>query len=108
MATFYVLPPRESLEQATADFLGRIMPGLAVPSAAWDAIVGVVIAANPATFPVHREDLPGGDVAADLGDGFGAEPGDAVVEVGLPIGTAGPRVRRWVMPAYIPEPTAGR
>lgn len=108
MATFYVLPPRECLEQAAAEFAGRVFPGLIIPPAAWDAVRDAVLAANPETYPVHREDLPGGDVEADLCDGFGAEPGDDVVEVGLAVGQVGPRVRRWAVAAAVPEPVAGR
>lgn len=108
MATFYVLPPRECLEQATTEFVNRMLPGLAVPPTVWDSLLAAVVATRPGVFPVHREDLPGGDVAADLCDGFGAEPGDDVVEVGLAVGLAGPRVQRWTLTSAVPEPTAGR
>ncbi len=101
MATFYVLPPRECLEQAVAAFLDRLAPGLPAPATACDDLLAGLAAAHPGTYLLHREDLPGGDPAADLIDGFGAEPGDEVVEVGLSVGGRVPPVRRWAVPGAV-------
>jgi hypothetical protein len=104
MATFYVLPPRECLERLAAEFVARVLPGLSAPPSLWEAILAEVTAGRP-VYAVHREDLPGGpDLAGELADGFGAEPGDVVVEVGLGPG----RVRRWEVPTAVSEPPAGR
>jgi hypothetical protein len=102
MATFYVLPPRECLEQAAADFLARVVPGLPAPATLWDDFLALAVT-RPDVFVVHREELSAdGDVHADLAACFGAEPGDVVVEVGLATVATGPRVRRSVVPP-IPE-----
>lgn len=107
MATFYVLPPRECLEQAVADFSRRILPGVPLPETLWEQFLAAVAAVQPNAFFVHREDLSGsGDTLADLADGFGAEPGDQVVEIALAVGTAPARVRRSAVP--VSEPAAGR
>jgi hypothetical protein len=109
MSTFYVLPPRECQEQATAEFVARVLPGVRAPATLWEDLLGLLVAGSPETFFVHREDLLGeGDVADDLAAGFGAEPGDTVVEVGLASGSAAARVRRWVVPAAVSEPGPGR
>jgi hypothetical protein len=109
MATFYVLPPRECLEQAAADFLARVLPGVAAPPTLWESILDTALVPARDLYVVHREDLPGeGDLADDLTSGFGAEPGDAVIEVGLAVGAAPARVRRWTVPATVSEPAAGR
>ena len=101
MATFYVLPPRARLEHAMAAFLDRIAPGLPAPATACDDLLATLAAAHPGTFLLHREDLPGDDPAAELIDGFGAEPGDEVVEVGPSVGGREPLVRRWAVPAPV-------
>ncbi len=109
MATFYVLPPRECLEQAAADFLARVLPGVPAPPTAWEDLLALLTQTLRGTFFVHREDLPaGGELADDLVAGFGAEPGDEVVEVGLATAAAPARVRRWAVPAAVPERPAGR
>jgi hypothetical protein len=99
MATFYLLPPRACLEQALADVLGRLLPGLPLPAESWEAVAERVGAAAgwPAdVFLVPRDDLPEGEPAgAALAAAFGAEPGDRVVEVAAGRGTA----RSWVLAA---------
>ena len=97
MAAFYVLPPRECLEQSAADFLARTVPGLAPPLDLLDRILEVVADAHPGTFFVHREDLPADDHAGGLRDGFGADPDDAVYDVSLAPAGGVPRVRRWAV-----------
>ena len=84
MATFYLLPPRANLDQSLTDLLGRLLPGLPIPEAVWDDLVGRLSAGWPDdVFLVPRDDLPDGDSPDDsLVNEFGAEPGDRVVEVG--------------------------
>jgi hypothetical protein len=89
MATFYLLPPRACLDDAVAGFLGRLLPG--VPAPGWDCLAQSVAA--PGVFLVTRDELPDGEpVAEALATGFGAEPGDRVVEVAL-----GGAARAWVV-----------
>ncbi|HET6573956.1 MAG TPA: hypothetical protein VFG68_10170 [Fimbriiglobus sp.] len=109
MSTFYVLPPRECMEQAAAAFVARVLPGVPAPATLWEDLLGLLVAGCPETFFVHREDLPGdGELAEDLAIGFGAEPGDVVAEVGLAAGPAPARVRRWSVPAAVSNPGSGR
>ena len=109
MSTFYVLPPRECLEQNVSEFVARVLPGVSAPATLWEDLLGLLAAGCYETYFIHREDLPGeGDVADDLGAGFGAEPGDEAVEVGLAAGSAPARVRRWMVPAAISGPGSGR
>ena len=104
MAAFYVLPPRECLEQSAADFLARTVPGLTAPGDLLDRILSAATDAHPDTYFVHREDLPADDHAGGLRDLFGAERADAVFDVSLAAGDAPARVRRWA----VSDPAAGR
>ena len=91
MAPFYLLPPRACLDDALAAFLGKLLPGLPVPADAWDRLAERV--APPGVYLVSRDDLPDTtSLPAALADGFGAEPGDRVVEVAL-----GGASRGWVL-----------
>lgn len=82
MATFYILPPQACLDDALAAFLGKFLPGLPVPVNAWDRLAERL--ARPGVYLVSRDDLPDPTpLPAALADGFGAEPGDRVVEVSL-------------------------
>ena len=102
MTAFFVLPPRECLEQSAADFLRRTVPGLAPPADLLERVLAALTDAHPDTYFVHREDLPGDDPAGGLRDGFGADPGDQVFDVSLaPVGGAA-GVRRW----SVPDPAA--
>lgn len=85
MSTFYLLPPRACLEQASSDLLGKFLPGLPLPVDAWDIITAqLASAANWSdVFFVPRDELPEGDVGEALAEAYGAEPGDRVVEVSL-------------------------
>lgn len=107
MATFYLLPPRECLEQAVAEFIRRIVPGVPVPESLCEKILESLVGQAGDAYFVHREDLAGGPVASDLANGFGAEPGDAVVEVGMAFGNRPANVRAWTMPTAVPELVAG-
>ena len=85
MSTFYLLPPRPLLAERLADYLQSLLPGLT-----WTVDAGAdlaealaaAVARRPDVYLVHREDLPEGESPARaLADGYGAEPGDEVVEV---------------------------
>jgi len=99
MATFYLLPPRDCLEQSVEDFLSRLLPGLPLPTESWESIIDRIASAAswPAdVFLVPRDDLPEGEsLGTSLAAAFGAEPGDRIVEVSLarPASAA----RAWVL-----------
>jgi hypothetical protein len=98
MATFVILPPREILEHAIHGFVETHFPGRSVLAGTWERMLADVVD-GPDVYPLHREDLPEtDDVAMALVVGFGAEPGDHVVEYTLPRGREAARVRRWVVP----------
>lgn len=110
MATFFLIPPRECLEQAVSEFLARILPGVPADHTVTEAVLAAVeFEANRAgdVYLIHREDLPGGrDVVRDLVTGFGAEPGDAVVEIGTPAGGRVAPVRRCTILAAVSDSPA--
>lgn len=99
MSIFYLLPPRPYLGDRFADFLQTFFPGLD-----WDSISRSSLAetlrdaagARDGVYVIYRDDLPREEAPAQaLVDGFGAEPGDEVVEV-RPGGRAGEILtRRW-------------
>ncbi len=112
MATFYLIPPRECLEQAFADFLARVLPGLPVEHTATESLLAALeFEANRAgdVYLIHREDLPGGrDPVRDLVTAFGAEPGDSVVEIGTPAaGRTAPVRRCTIRTAVSDSPAVG-
>jgi hypothetical protein len=94
MATFYLLPPRPILGDHLLDSLERFLPGLDWTISARRHLMEVFLDSLDLAddiFLVFREDLPHGVPAeVALVDGYGAEPGDEVIEVrsGLP-------TRRW-------------
>ena len=99
MATYYVLPPRECLDEAVGALFTRFLPGLPVPAEGW-AVVSEHVAASAAwpadVFLVPRDDLPEDESLTDaLAIGYGAEPGDRVVEVRM---TGAPRA--WTVGVY--------
>jgi hypothetical protein len=105
MATFYLLPPRACLEQAVGELFAKLLPGLPLPADAWDAITQElrVAAYWPGdTFFVPKDELPEGDAGSALIEGYGAEPGDRVVEVSL-----GRPAWAWVI-ADVPSSAAAR
>jgi hypothetical protein len=85
MATFYVLPPRDCLDQAVSDLFTRLLPELSLPADTWAVVSEQLAASWPAdVFLVPRDDLPEGEPINDsLASGYGAEAGDRVVEVRL-------------------------
>jgi hypothetical protein len=99
VATFYLLPPRPLVGDHVSSVLQALFPGLD-----WDVarrarfldLLGELAQGQADVFVVHREDLPDGEaLSAALADGFGAEPGDEVVEV-RPTGRTGElAARRW-------------
>jgi hypothetical protein len=107
MATFYLLPPRACLEQATAELFGKLLPGLPLPADAWDVLARQFAASacwQPDVFLVPRDELPDGDLGAALAECYGAEPGDRVVEVSL-----SRPARTWAIGAAgVPSPAAAR
>lgn len=103
MSTFYILPPRECLEQAVTSFLDRLIPGLPVPERLCERIFEN-LGENPDAFLVHREELSGlAELSEDLAENFGAEPEDRIIEVGMPHGTHAAPVRIWTMPRAVPD-----
>jgi hypothetical protein len=85
MSRFYVLPPRPELGERFAAFLQHFFPGLD-----WDSDMcvnladglGEAAACHEDVIVVYRDDLPLGEpVTRALVDGFGAEPGDEVIEI---------------------------
>ena len=86
MATFYVLPPRECLEKAVADVCAKLLPGLPLPLDVWGLVaepLGAAAGWGADVFLVPRDELLDGPLAHALAEGYGAEPGDRVVEVSL-------------------------
>src|SRR5579871_1792649 len=92
MSIFYLMPPRPFLGDRFADFLQTIFPGLAWDSPSRSNLVELLADAavqRQGVYVIYREDLPAEDSPTRaLVDGFGAEPGDEVVEV-RPGGRAG-------------------
>ncbi len=82
MSTFYLLPPRILAGHQLLALLG--LAGNQ-PDRLLELCEAVARAVeNGETFVIYREDLPAGeDPAQALVDGFGAEPGDEVIEIRL-------------------------
>jgi hypothetical protein len=85
MSRFYLLPPRPELGERFASFLRLLFPGLD-----WDTTMrlnladalGEAAGCHKDVIVVYRDDLPAGEmVTRALVDGFGAEPGDEVIEI---------------------------
>ncbi len=99
MSIFYLMTPRPFLGDRFADFLQTLFPGLA-----WDSssrlslaeLLGETAGERADIYVIYREDLPREEAPAQaLVNGFGAEPGDEVVEV-RPGGRPGEVItRRW-------------
>jgi hypothetical protein len=84
MCTFYLLPARSVLADHLAECVQNWLPGLDLSVADRMDLLAGVQGALPGedVFLVHREDLPAGERAEQaLVDGYGACPGDEVVEV---------------------------
>jgi hypothetical protein len=84
MATFYVLPPRAWLGQRLAASLGLHLPELQQAGSFWTDLADAVERAcrHDDAYVVYREELPEDEeVARAVIEGFGAEPGDGVIEI---------------------------
>jgi hypothetical protein len=85
MSKFYLLPTRPELGERFAAFLRLFYPGLdwdgAMRLSLADAI-GQAACCHEDVIVVYRDDLPADEtVTRALMDGFGAEPGDEVIEI---------------------------
>jgi hypothetical protein len=99
MSIFYLMPPRPFLGDRFALFLQTYFPGLD-----WDCtertglaeLLGAAAGGRRDVFVVYRDDLPAEESAKQaLVHGYGAEPGDEVIEV-RPGGRPGEVItRRW-------------
>jgi hypothetical protein len=99
MSIFYLMPPRPFLGDRFADFLQTFFPGLDWDSASRASLaetLGEAASGRDGVYVIYRDDLPREESPAQaLMDGFGAEPGDEVVEV-RPGGRPGEVItRRW-------------
>lgn len=103
MSIFYLLPPRATLGECFARYLERLLPGVAIEPAAWPQLAEEITALTAGcsdAFLVHREDLPEDEEPARaLADGFGAEPGDEVVELQAAGKLGEWHITRWPIPA---------
>lgn len=94
MSRFYLLPPRSVLADHLAYSLARFLPGLDCSLTERQRLVEVMLDAFPLpeeVFVLFRDELPEGAAPERiLIEGYGAEPGDEVLEVQL-----GQPDRRW-------------
>jgi hypothetical protein len=103
MAIFYLLPPRPFLGQHFAGYLRTLFPGLEWAGTTWTDLADTLAVAarlHEGVYVVYREELPDSeDVERALADGFGAEPGDEVVEVRAGARPGELAVHRWQLAA---------
>ena len=87
MATFYVLPSRPLLGSRLATFLRDLLPDVSLAGDRWADLADELVAATldcDNMYVVYAEDLPAGvGLEESLAAGFGAEPGDEIVEIRL-------------------------
>jgi len=97
MAIFYLLPPRPLLNQRFKQFAHLLLPGLhASATVDFVSLLHELAGSQPDTYLVHREDLPlDEDPVQALVDGFGAEPGDDILEIRIGSLPSDTSVRRW-------------
>jgi hypothetical protein len=100
MAQFYLLPPRELVEHFVNEFASKLVPGIPVPSGLWERFISELTASVQASsdcFVLHREEVTtfGTDINDALIEGFGAEPGDLVIETELPRGKISAQTKQW-------------
>jgi hypothetical protein len=83
MADFLLLPPRPAIGEEIARLVRPYLPGVRVTAADCVRFLDALVATGAGNaFLVHREELPDEeDVVAALRDGYGAEPGDRVVQI---------------------------
>lgn len=106
MSRFYLLPPHSLLGVCLAGRLKDWLPDLEEHPAAATTLADAVVKAierQPDSFVVHRDELPDeDDPAASLVDAFGADPGDAVVELRAGARPGELTARQWRIPAGDP------
>ena len=99
MSTFYVLPPRPYLGECFAQYLQELFPGLSWESDVWSHLAESLAAAatcHAGVYVVYREELQDDeDPARALSEGFGAEPGDEVIELRTGERPGAWKIRRW-------------
>jgi hypothetical protein len=99
VSTFFVLPPRRFLGEHFAGFLESLFPGLGWGRVSWGdlgELLAEAAARHPDVYLVQREELPqSADLGQVLADGYGAELGDEVVEVGIGPRAGQTTARRW-------------
>jgi hypothetical protein len=82
MAVFYLLPSRTHLSRQWVRYFRQWFPGLAESGPELADLVAEVLAPQPGNYVVFADDLPDdGPVWEALEDGFGAGPGDRVIDV---------------------------
>ena len=82
MADFLLLPPRPAVGEEIARFIRAYLPGVRVTAADCVRFLDGLVANDGRAILVHREELPDEeDVGTALRDGFGAEPGDRIIQV---------------------------
>ena len=99
MSTFYLLPHRSVLGDFLADSMTALLPGMDWSVADRRRLAESLtenVARRQDVFLVSREDLPPGELPeTGLVDGFGAEPGDEVIEVRFAARPGEVVSRRW-------------
>jgi hypothetical protein len=96
VSTFYLLPPRPYLGECVASFLQGLFPDLKWDNADLVETLTATAIRHAGIYVVYREELPEGEEPAQsLADGFGAEPGDEVIELRAAERPGAFAVRRW-------------
>lgn len=99
MSTFYLLPSRPFVGACFAHYLEALFPGLHWDREAWANLaegLDAATACHPDVFVVYREEMPPDeDPVTALTTGFGAEPGDEVIELHAGACQGEWTVRRW-------------
>ena len=82
MHTFYLLPARSDLARQWGRYFQQWLPGLSEAGPELADQIAEVAAPQPGVYVVFADDLPEvGHVWESLVDGFGASPGDRVIDV---------------------------
>jgi hypothetical protein len=99
--TFFLLPPRPLVGDHLMQLVGSWLPGLdwrADTGAILADLIGATAEEQGRACVLFREDLPDDlSVESALRDGFGAEPGDRVVEVRFTLRMGEANVRTWAI-----------
>jgi hypothetical protein len=82
MSVFYLLPSRTELSRQWGRYFRQWFPGLHEPGPEFADVIAEVVAPQQGVYVVFADDLPDdGHVWEVLADGFGATPGDRVIDV---------------------------